>query len=75
MDPDHLHAHIETAARRDTPEAWRMAARMLRASWPGGPQDRTAPAARGWLSRWRPAVAAATLPVCECATGRCPVCN
>ena len=75
MDREHLHAHIQIAARRDSPEAWRMAARMLRACWPGGPDDRTEPAARGWLSRWHPTAAAAALPACECASGRCAVCN
>jgi hypothetical protein len=79
MDRDHLQNHIESAARRHTPEAWRMAARMLRMCWPGGPNDRTEPAARGWLSRWRPVAAAAAapvpLPACECASGHCRVCN
>jgi hypothetical protein len=56
-----------------------MAARMLRTCWPGGPNDRTEPAARGWLSRWHPVAAAAAVavavPECGCASGRCTVCN
>jgi hypothetical protein len=75
MDREHLHTQIQTAARLHTPEAWRMAGRILGNCWPGGPNDRTEPAARGWLSRWHPAAAAAPLPACECASGRCLVCN
>jgi len=37
--------------------------------------DRSEPAARQWLRRWRPARAAAAVPVCSCTTGRCVVCN
>jgi hypothetical protein len=75
MDRDHIRNHIEAAARRQTPEAWRLGLRMLRSSWPGGPDDRTEPAALRWLRRWRPETAGTALPVCSCADGHCVVCN
>lgn len=37
--------------------------------------DRTIPAAREWLARWRPARAAVPIRACTCAAGRCAVCN
>jgi len=58
-------------------ETRRMLVRAARAAWPGGPSDRTEPAALEWVRRWRPRhpVSGADIPACACATGRCLVCN
>lgn len=56
-------------------EAARLAARSLRAGWPGGVADSARPAAHAWLSRWRPARIGAPLPACSCPRGHCAVCN
>jgi hypothetical protein len=50
-------------------------AAALRSPWPGGTEDRTVPAAREWLARWRPARAAVAAQACSCAAGRCAICN
>jgi hypothetical protein len=41
----------------------------------GSANDRHEPAAAEWVRRWRPARAAAPLPSCACAAGRCGICN
>ena len=74
MQHDEIRRHIESAGRQGS-EARLVAARVLHACWPGGFDDRTEPAALGWIRRWRPAKAGATVPVCSCASGRCAVCN
>jgi hypothetical protein len=43
--------------------------------WLGGAEERTVPAAREWLARWRPARAAVAVQACSCAAGRCAICN
>jgi hypothetical protein len=58
--------HIEAiATARDV-------GRLLRG---GSPADRSHPAALEWVRRWRPDGAAAALPGCSCAAGRCALCN
>ena len=37
--------------------------------------DRLHPPALEWVRRWGPSRAAATLPGCGCAAGRCTTCN
>jgi len=74
MQHDEIRRHIESAGRQGS-EARLVAARVLHACWPGGFDDRTEPAALGWIRRWHPAKAGATVPVCSCASGRCAVCN
>jgi hypothetical protein len=74
-DEDHIREHIETVATRDALETASLARRIQRTCWPGGHGDRIEPYARRWLQRWRPARAAAPIPTCSCARGRCAVCN
>jgi anti-sigma factor RsiW len=66
MDHDEIRRHIEAASTRS------LAPRILRDA---RQEDRLDRAALGWLRRWRPARAAAAVPVCSCAAGRCSVCN
>lgn len=73
-DEDRIRQHIATIQVRDDAETASLVRRIQRACWPGG-ADRTEPSARSWLQRWRPARAAAPLPSCSCAAGRCLVCN
>jgi hypothetical protein len=75
MDRDELRQHIDSAARGAGTESRRLAALILSACWPGGPEDRTERAALDWLRRWRPEQIAAELPACSCATGHCVLCN
>ena len=56
-------------------QAGRLAASLGDRCWPGGAADRTEPAARAWLSHWRPERLAAVLVRCTCARGRCLLCN
>jgi hypothetical protein len=74
---DSIRAHVENAVAADDVEARRMTERIADACWPGGALDRTEPAARHWLARWRPARFAVAVPVCSCAPGggRCVICN
>jgi hypothetical protein len=60
-----------------SPQSQRMIARSAGAVWPGGPADRTQPAALEWVRRWSPRhpVSADDIPACGCARGRCQVCN
>lgn len=46
--------------------------RVLRAA---AAADRSEPAAREWVRRWRPQPASVALPECSCAQGRCATCN
>lgn len=74
LDP-HIAAHIESVASRDESGTGRLVSAMLGRCWPGGTGDRTNAAALEWLRRWSPRGAGATPPVCDCAAGRCRVCN
>lgn len=74
--PEHpLHDHIRAVAERPPAEMQRLALGLLRACWPGGGADRVEPGALTWVRRWRPVASAAGFPPCECAAGRCRVCN
>jgi hypothetical protein len=73
MDHDELREHIHSARSRGSLETGRIAARIVNACWPGGPEDRSESAARDVLRRWRSDVVAPDLP--SCSTGRCIVCN
>jgi hypothetical protein len=74
-DEDRIRKHIATVDARDDAATQTLIRRWQRACWPGGSGDRTEPSARRWLERWRPARAAAPVPSCSCADGRCIVCN
>jgi hypothetical protein len=75
IDDDEIREHIELAVAPGGWESARMTARIVRACWPGGAQDRTERAALAWLRLWRPERAGPTLPACSCSTGRCLLCN
>jgi hypothetical protein len=73
MHDDRLRSHIVAAGRPDTSR--RLTSHILLRCWPGGPGDRSEPAALAWVALWRPERDAATIPVCSCFSGRCAVCN
>jgi hypothetical protein len=76
MTHDELRIHLAASATASRPtELDDMTARLVAACWPGGHQDRSLPAARGWLRYWRPERVGAELPVCSCGRGHCAVCN
>jgi hypothetical protein len=62
--------HIEAIAARTDDELEQLAERLRGAS-----SDRSEPGALDWLRRWRPAGPAPLVPLCECASGRCLLCN
>ncbi|HEV3033784.1 MAG TPA: hypothetical protein VGX72_03240 [Solirubrobacteraceae bacterium] len=68
-------AHIESVSARDEPDTDRLAASMLSHCWPGGTGDRTETVARDWVRRWGPRRAGPVASACQCAAGRCGVCN
>jgi len=68
-------SHIEALAARRPGESMQLVVRMGRHCWPGGPADRTTPAALDWVRRWGPRGVAPPTPDCSCAHGRCAVCN
>ena len=72
---EELRHHIDSAAPRGGTESRRLAALIVSACWPGGPEDRTERAALDWLRRWRPEQIHAELPACSCASGHCVLCN
>jgi hypothetical protein len=67
--------HVEAIRARTERDRRDLAASLLGRSWPGGASDRTERGALGWLRRWRPGAPAPLTPLCECAHGRCLVCN
>ena len=68
-------AHIESVSSRAEPDTQQLVSTMLRSCWPGGMGDRTEAVALDWVRRWGPRRAGPILPVCQCAAGRCGVCN
>jgi hypothetical protein len=75
MHDEFIREQIQSVAARDESEARTVIGRIAIACWPGGTADRIEPGALAWVRRWRPASAAAALPVCSCPAGRCAVCN
>ncbi len=75
MDDDFIREQIEALADRGANGQRVTFGWILAACWPGGPADRAHPAAMSWLRHWHPTKAAANIPLCTCATGRCRVCN
>ena len=75
MADDSIRSQIATLVAEARSGRDRASRRLQSACWPGGSADRTEPVAMKWLARWRPARSAGAVPVCQCATGRCPVCN
>jgi len=56
-------------------DADRLASSLLKRAWPGGSSDRRDPVALGWVRRWGPRRVTRLEAACECATGRCGICN
>lgn len=67
--------HILAIATRTTQDDDELRERLLRAAWPGGPADRTQPAALEWVRRWRATRGTPLEPSCTCTAGRCTGCN
>jgi hypothetical protein len=72
---DEVLAHIVAISTRSQHDLEQLAGIMRGRAWPGGGADRRQPGALGWVQHWRPHGPAPTLTQCECATGRCLVCN
>jgi hypothetical protein len=70
-----IRRHIEGLASAQDAETRRLLARLAHGCWPAGVEDRTHPAALGWVRRWHPARIGATIAHCSCTLGRCTVCN
>jgi hypothetical protein len=68
-------SHVEAISARTDAERDLLSAALVGRSWPGGPVDRTERAALAWLRRWRPGRPGLKPLACECAAGRCLVCN
>lgn len=68
-------AHVEAIATRTSFDTDRLARVIFRRSWPSGSADRSEPTAAEWVRRWGPRRAGPLLPGCECAAGRCTLCN
>ena len=68
-------AHIAAMERRTRDDHDRLAAILQAGCWPGGPEDRSVPAARGWVRQWGRACPHTVAAECTCAQGRCAVCN
>jgi hypothetical protein len=66
---------VESISARTHGEAERLRGSLVVQSWPGGIGDRSERAALGWVKRWRPRGPRLEPLVCDCAGGRCPVCN
>jgi hypothetical protein len=75
MNREELRQHIDAAAPRAGKDAEQLASLIVRACWPGGPEDRSEHVPLDWLRQWRPEQTAAELPACSCSTGRCVLCN
>ena len=73
MTQQQLQAHIEAAGHNTRARLLRR--RLVRGSWPGGPEDRSDRAALAWIRQWRPERSVAPVPECSCEVGHCGVCN
>jgi hypothetical protein len=65
---------LAALAARTPAETLALTTRLQRSCWPGG-EDRTEPAAREWVRRWRQGVLPPLRSTCSCPAGRCAVCN
>jgi hypothetical protein len=68
-------AHIEAVSMRAEPDTVQLMSGLAGGCWPGGIRDRSEAVARQWLRRWRPSQGGGPLLACDCAAGRCMVCN
>jgi len=74
-DDERIAAHIASVSSRADADADRLIAALLGHCWPGGHCDRSEHVALEWVRRWRPRPIAALATACDCASGRCSVCN
>ena len=73
-DPDHLLVErIVAVLAERTPAQGEILAASLAACWSAS--DRHEPAAHEWLQQWTPKPATFVTPKCDCAAGRCLICN
>jgi len=68
-------AHIESVSSRAAQDTNRLVSTWLGRCWPGGVGDRTESVALEWVRRWGPRRAGPIASGCQCAGGRCGVCN
>ena len=73
-DRNLLESLLTALAARTPTETLALSARLRESCWPGG-EDRTEPAAREWVRRWRPGGLPPIGLMCSCPGGRCAVCN
>lgn len=71
--PSEFEKLVLTASRRGTPGSVQID-ELLSRCWPSG-GDRSEPAAIKWLREWGPSRAVLGPLECNCAAGRCAVCN
>jgi hypothetical protein len=75
---DRIRQHIVTVARRDPSDYAVLADALHSVTWPDGGRDRSHADAQGWFDRFMslrgPAPELVTRS-CNCASGRCLVCN
>jgi hypothetical protein len=70
-----LEDHLLSLAGRTPADHQRLTRLLVGRSWPGGEGDRSDPIGLEWVKRWRAVRAEFAIPGCECAAGRCSVCN
>jgi hypothetical protein len=68
-------ALVESIATRGRAQSAGLLSGMLHRFWPGGTADHTSRPAREWLSRWEPKLVDLSPLDCDCAQGRCALCN
>jgi hypothetical protein len=74
-DDPRIAAHVASVSTRDASATARLSWLIGNHCWPGGTSDHVKTAALEWVRRWGPRADGALPPICECARGRCLVCN
>jgi hypothetical protein len=74
MQDDTIEIHIRACVPPGA-ETERLLADLIAYAWPGGTQDHTDPAARGWLRHFRAVRPIVVAAECSCQAGRCSSCN
>ncbi len=74
-DDPRIAAHVASVSTRTASDTARLSSTIGSHCWPGGTGDHTKTVAREWVRRWGPRGMGALPLVCECARGRCLVCN
>ena len=74
-DDPAIKAHVASVSARTASDTARLSSVIDSHCWPGGTGDHTKTVALEWVRRWGPHARGALPPACECAVGRCLVCN